>query len=204
MGVGLTTQEYIHVNTVGLRFELLGKGMEMLINPLPDEVPVVKPVEKIYGINISPFGTYSQNVQVDGMSFNMLLNSINKVNGILVTFPGGSEAAFVNGLQVSFLANFCFVANGIQVAIGNVCEKKSTGIQIGGGNESVSHTGLQASLLFNEAKTTSAGLQISLFNFGEEFRGVQIGLFNYATNLKGLQIGLLNVNGKRILPFINW
>jgi hypothetical protein len=93
--------------------------------------------------------------------------------------------------------------NGIQVGTGNFCQEKSIGLQIGGGNESASHTGLQLAL-YNKAMAISAGLQISIVNIGEDFRGVQIGLINKTQNLRGLQIGLVNVNGKRFLPFMNW
>jgi hypothetical protein len=220
MGVGLTTQEFVQVNTVGIRFELLGKGIGMLTSSPPHEVSVWKPQENIYGVNISPFGTFSQNVQIHGIGVDLFATYVKRVNGILISFPGIGAAAYMNGLEVSFLANFDSVMNGIQVGIGNFCQKKSVGIQIGAGNESDHHTGLQVGFGYNKAMTLSGGLQISLFynkamgistgmqiglgNYANDLRGIQIGLFNKANHLKGLQIGLLNISGNRILPIFNW
>jgi len=65
-------------------------------------------------------------------------------------------------------------------------------LQVGGFNQYVHFTGVQA------------GLYNDLENKSESFTGLQVGLFNRTKKLRGIQIGLININEKRILPFINW
>ena len=206
LGVGLARAEQnIQVNTKGLRFERLGRGVFLISNNPPDEKPVTGPTDIIYGINISPFGTLSQNVAIDGISLNIFPTSVGRVNGILVSWPTFSMAETMNGLQISFLASVASDINGIQAGIGNSCQKKCIGIQVAlGANESTEFRGCQISPFYNKATTASSGLQLSMINLGEEFQGVQIGLFNKANNPEGLPVGLINISGKRILPFMNW
>ena len=204
LGVGISSsRKTIHVKTIGLRFELLGGGPYLLSRNWEDVDPDENKSDKIYGINISPFGTLSQQVIINGISVNVFPTSVGAVNGILVCWPGFSKVERMNGIAISFLANQLQQANGIQIGIDNTVDKKSTGLQIGGGNLSEEHQGLQISL-YNEAMSSSFGMQIGVVNVGEHFRGLQIGLVNKSNDFSGLQIGLINVNKKRILPILNW
>ena len=221
LGVGLRSDEKIHhVTTIGIHFELLGTGISALNRIPPPEILVDSISERVYGLNISPFGTLSQNIAISGLSLSVFPSSVNKVNGVFICPVLFSEAKEINGMQISFLASLADIVRGIQFAgVGNFVESKSIGLQIGGVNESASHdgvqisiynkagkmNGLQVSIFYNDAQRKSAGLQIALLvNRSDDYRGVQIGLINVAKKLKGFQMGLVNVSGRRILPFFNW
>jgi hypothetical protein len=207
LGAGLTTSENsIHVKTIGLKFELIGHGTSMLSRPLPQEAPSVKPQENIYGINISPFGTLSLNEGIQGISINLFSSYVKNVNGILVEGIGFGCAESMNGIQLSVLLSMASWMNGIQIGIlGNKIRQKASGLQFAGiSNESAHLAGAQISAIVNKVLDKGSGLQVSLYNIGQEFRGLQIGLVNRAGYLRGLQIGLVNISGKRILPILNW
>jgi len=110
-----------------LRFERLGRGVFLISNNPPDEKPVTGPTDIIYGINISPFGTLSQNLAIDGISLNIFPTSVGRVNGVLVSWPGFSTAETMNGLQISFLASVASDISGIQAGIGNFAKINTSG-----------------------------------------------------------------------------
>src|SRR5882762_6206479 len=183
LSVGYTTTDKIqNVNSNGLKFELIGRG---ILLPLIGSTPLAESdsahyaimqapyAEKINGINLSPLGT--------GCDC--------KVNGLNV-YGVGSIIRQVNGISASLVMNFAEVQNGIQGSIFS--------------NYTYNLNGVQLAFAGNTNTGTVKGLQISSMNSTRDLVGLQIGIYNKTTKIKGVQIGLWNVNGKRKRPILNF
>jgi hypothetical protein len=178
-----TTPRIDSVTTNGMRFELLGAGILLLM--LPD-VPIstndsmhaeylqTRPAEKINGFNISPLG-HGCDCDVNGFNIYGPGSITKKVNGVsLAAIMNIAEVQ--NGLQAAYYFNFTYKMNGLQAALIN---NKNFGVM----------KGVQVAALWNEAR---------------EIHGLQIGIYNKASKLKGLQVGIWNDNGMRKRPFLNF
>lgn len=170
LSFGLTsTEKRVNVKSIGLHFELLGLGIivpMMPSSPLKDsfkyeELSKELISEKIYGLNISPFGTASNTIEISGISINGIASISRKTNGLSFSLLGNC-ADITNGGQFGLIGNEVQIINGLQIAISNHARIKSNGLQLGGINYSQKHIGIQIGI-YNKAKTLR-GIQIGLWN----------------------------------------
>ena len=178
----MTTDRIEKVNTNGVRFELVGLGLLLLMlpsAPIEDNdsshYAVLKGpyTERINGINLSPLG-HGCDCKVNGINLYGIGSVTGQVNGISAGFIMNITER-INGVQASVYFNITYEANGIQIAAVN---NRNSGI--------------------------ARGIQISGHNETRELKGLQIGLYNQTKKIKGLQLGIWNVNEKRKLPILNF
>ena len=205
VGVGSNTyqnSDSVSVRSNGIRIEPISQAL--LIATLifgPDQVNYPNdpedfdafdkkfPVEIINGLNIS-CGTNTF-ANVNGITISGITQSLKNTNGLSVGGFGNSSFRN-NGIQIAGAGTSAIYSNGIIISCLNTTVYKGNGLQVGGFNQYVHFTGVQA------------GIYNDIENKSESFTGLQIGLFNRTKKLKGIQIGLINIIEKRILPFINW
>jgi hypothetical protein len=155
---------------IGVNFEFFGLGILMPLAPGPmirmdknyvDSMMRIERSLTIHGINISPFGTWS-NISVNGLNINGICSYAVQVTGIQTAFISNS-AQSVNGLQLAGLVNEVGYIRGLQLAaVINVSTVSSRGLQIAIRNRASYHQ----------------GIQIGLFNRSDKLKGIQIGLWN--------------------------
>jgi hypothetical protein len=151
-----------HNNIIGLRLNIL-MGLH----------------ESVYGLDIGGFGNMTDRrfggIQLAGL------------------FNRNAGPAYIFGLQFAGLMNWNAKDStiaGLQLTAGfnyNRGKAEVYGLQIGG--------------IGNRCDGKVAGAQIGLYNQAKEVYGLQIGLINLAKALHGVQIGLVNVNMSGFLPF---
>ena len=164
-----STEKRINVKSIGLHFELLGLGAiapMMPGSPLSDSFEYVQSIsknvsERVYGLNISPLGTFSDPIEISGINISGIASLSRKVNGLTFSVFG-NFADVANGGQFSLFGNEVQIANGLQMAISNSARIQSIGLQLRGFNYSQKHV----------------GLQIGIYNKTNILKGIQIGLWN--------------------------
>lgn len=98
----------------------------------------------------------------------------------------------INGLQLSLINMEPTITNGLEINV-------SSNI-----NSYAITNGMAVSPLYNLHHEIK-GVSVAPFaNVGQKCRGLQISLYNSCEDFRGIQIGAWNENGKRKLPFINW
>lgn len=178
----LVSMGFVDNITIGIHLELFGLA-EMVVHGYEGEtmdsavyakIKNTRASKRIYGLNLSGFGFFNRESDMNGIS----------ING-LVTVTRKSTGASISGWM-----NYSKVMYGIQLA--------------GLANSADILYGLQASVIINNTDYRSAGIQLGILNKAIEHRGLQIGIYNRAKKLRGLQVGLWNKNEKRSFPLINW
>ena len=149
LSLGLFSSSTQNVNSNGLRIELLGEGL--LLGFLPKS-PVVetdsafnrleKSGEKINGVNISAFGSLSNN-SVNGLTLGLMGQLHKQVNGLSMTIFANMVQE-QNGLMIAF-SNEAFSMKGAQIGLFNKA-KQQKGVQIGLVNKAQQQKGLQIGL----------------------------------------------------------
>jgi hypothetical protein len=186
-----------HTNTNGIKVELIGIGLLILLagnGPIVEsdsafeQILLENPLsERINGIAVSGLGTICQ-CTTNGLTVGGIAQYNYSANGVMVA-THINMVQKMNGLMATFSINSAYKVNGLSIALNNYVQH-ANGAQIG--------------FLGNKSKRVK-GVQICTGkNQSERMTGVQIGAVNKATHLKGLQIGLWNVNSKRKLPLVNW
>lgn len=180
IGIGTIRSVPRFTNTNGIKIELIGAGIALLLIPKSplayDDSSFIalanQPISEIInGISLSATGTVCDC----------------KTNGINIGLIGNLNYQ-VNGLTCSLFMNFSQIHNGLQFALINESFLLN-GFQMGLSNFGYRVKGIQFGLWYNENK---------------EMKGVQIGIINKSENIIGFQFGLWNINQKRKSPFINW
>jgi len=181
LGLWTLNGEQRFTNTNGIKLELIGVGMFIVMfpgHPIAETDSAFKKLqneplsERINGLNLSLTGA-DCHCSTNGVAAG-LLGQINfQVNGISSTYIM-NFAQKHNGIMTSVLFCEAYYMNGLQVSIANT-GKRANGVQIG--------------IIRNKA---------------DEMNGVQIGLFNSSGKLRGFQLGIWNKNEKRALPLVNW
>ncbi|HEX2532618.1 MAG TPA: hypothetical protein VHK69_02715 [Chitinophagaceae bacterium] len=174
LSLGLTSNEKKRqVVSTGIHVELLGLGIIFPMlgrSPLTGEQPGApmdrdRFSEKVYGLNISPLGTFTDNLHLYGVSINGVSSLSRYAAGI--TLAGlYNYARTCYGVQASLLGNEDGRLYGIQAGLFNTVHDVAKGLQLGAVNASGSHTGLQVGL-FNRARRLK-GLQLGIWNVNEK------------------------------------
>jgi hypothetical protein len=113
----------------------------------------------------------------------------------------GSGTDYIEGAQISVLANVCKTFYGLQLAFINIANEYGDGIQGGFFNtNSFDFNGLQLGA-FNLTGKKADGLAVGVYNFAATSDGVQVGLLNIS-NKSGLQFGLVNIIKDSPIPFM--
>jgi hypothetical protein len=168
------------------------------------------------GINL---GLYSEGGTSNGVTFSLLQNLDNKLNGLGINLLGG-ENKIANGIVISGLGQVCNNFKGIGFGGLGFCGdtlsgllispigmtwwnnnriKQINGLTIGGicGANTDNMNGLSIAL-FNNSIDTLNGVSIAITNYSKELTGVQIGLWNVAENNKILKrMPIINFNFRR-------
>ena len=113
----------------------------------------------------------------------------NEFTGVQIA-PLGNVASCLEGVQIAGIVNRSdgYHTDGLQLALGMNISRRMRGVQ--------------AALVANKAEESLSGVQIGLFNYGENVSGLQIGFGNYAHHLEGVQIGLFNLAEDAAVPFL--
>jgi hypothetical protein len=171
ISLGLITPEKGNSNTNGIKIELIGLGLALLLiprSPIAENDAVFTALlndsisEKINGIALSASGTACNSCVYNGAT----------IGGV------GQVVRKVNGFSAVFFMNFTQIVNGLQMGILND-NYYLRGMQLGGFNLTV------------KAK----GVQIGLLNKAKEFNGLQIGLWNVNQRRK---LPIINWNFKKL------
>lgn len=159
-GILTLNTEPKYTNTNGVKLELLGAGLLMLLAPksmvveTEDAFLKVKqePLsEKINGLNLSASGTFCHCL-VNGLTAGLMTQTLFQVNGVSLS-AFGNMAQVHNGLMVAYF-NEAYIMNGVQLSAIRSSAVEMTGVQIG---------------LINKSKRLK-GIQIGLWNINQKRR----------------------------------
>ncbi|MFA6929557.1 MAG: hypothetical protein WCT05_04465 [Lentisphaeria bacterium] len=162
---------------------------------LPLAIGIIPPIQvpaenwDVVGLRLNLLAGRHNNVAI--LDLGSLVNlSLGQVTGLEIAGLWNQVNQDLRGIQISGIANrVCGDLYGLQIA------------GIANYNGAAETTGLQIALVnINQGNTT--GLQIGLYNQVESMSGVQIGLFNTAQNFYGMQLGLCNLIRQSPLPFM--
>jgi len=180
LGLWSFNSEPRHTNTNGIKFELIGVGIGILLIP---RSPIVETDSAFVKLKQKPLSE--------------------RINGLNISTSGTVCHCLTNGLTAGFIGQINFQVNGISTSLFMNLSQKHNGLMTAMFNEAYYMNGLQIGLSNYGYKTK--GFQLGLLsNVSKEMTGLQIGLFNKSEKFRGIQIGLWNVNQKRKLLLINW
>lgn len=162
---------------------------------LPLAIGIIPPIQMpaedwdVVGLRLNLLAGRHNNVAI--LDLGTLVNlSLGQVTGLEIAGLWNQVNQDLRGIQISGIANRVYGdLYGLQIA------------GIANYNGAAKTTGMQVALVnVNQGNTT--GLQIGLYNQVESMSGVQIGLFNTAQNFDGMQLGLCNLIRQSPLPFM--